>query len=68
MHRDVKPLNILLDQNGALRVADFGLATIFHPDSPDKTYSPQVSYPPSSMNEHFLSKNTAGSYPMVSTA
>ena len=32
MHRDIKPASLLLDMNGILWVADFGLAQ-FHADS-----------------------------------
>ncbi|KAH0452411.1 hypothetical protein IEQ34_019710 [Dendrobium chrysotoxum] len=32
LHRDIKGSNLLVDSNGILRIADFGLATIFDPD------------------------------------
>ncbi|CAK9168461.1 unnamed protein product [Ilex paraguariensis] len=32
LHRDIKGSNLLLDNNGILRIADFGLATIFDPN------------------------------------
>lgn len=31
LHRDIKGSNLLLDNSGILRIADFGLATIFDP-------------------------------------
>ncbi|EFJ28510.1 hypothetical protein SELMODRAFT_451492 [Selaginella moellendorffii] len=32
LHRDIKGSNLLLDNSGILKIADFGLATFFHPD------------------------------------
>ncbi|KAG9457009.1 hypothetical protein H6P81_001517 [Aristolochia fimbriata] len=31
LHRDIKGSNLLIDNNGNLRIGDFGLATFFHP-------------------------------------
>lgn len=32
LHRDIKGSNLLVDNNGILRIGDFGLATLFHSD------------------------------------
>ncbi|KAJ3372122.1 protein kinase, AMP-activated, alpha 2 catalytic subunit [Allomyces arbusculus] len=38
VHRDLKPENLLLDANKSLRIIDFGLSTMFQPDSLLETF------------------------------
>jgi len=40
LHRDLKPNNLLIDQNGVLKIGDFGLAKSF--GSPSREYTHQV--------------------------
>ncbi|TSM85989.1 Serine incorporator 5 [Bagarius yarrelli] len=40
LHRDLKPNNLLLDESGVLKLADFGLAKAF--GSPNRVYTHQV--------------------------
>ena len=43
LHRDLKPHNLLVDSQGHLKIADFGLARAFQ--LPMRTYTHEVRFP-----------------------
>ena len=42
LHRDMKPQNLLIDKNGCIKIADFGLARAF--GIPVRVYTHEVCY------------------------
>ncbi|KPP71638.1 cyclin-dependent kinase 7-like, partial [Scleropages formosus] len=54
LHRDLKPNNLLLDENGVLKLADFGLAKAF--GSPNRVYTHQVPFLPGDSDLDQLTK------------
>lgn len=51
IHRDIKPENILIDRNGHLKLADFGLAVMFKENSRRSTICGTLDYLPPEMVE-----------------
>lgn len=44
VHRDIKPDNLLLSEDGAIKVADFGLARVLQPDEEARTRAGTIQY------------------------
>lgn len=51
--KDIKPANLLIDENDVLKISDFGLARIYS-ENDDNSYSPQVCHLQSIFNFFFF--------------